>query len=65
MKSLSGAAFDFYSCFISYSNTDHKFAHRLYADLQARGVRRRMISMVDGRSTSRSMRRSRSTISGC
>jgi hypothetical protein len=30
---------DFYSCFISYSNKDQDFAERLYADLQAKGVR--------------------------
>lgn len=28
-----------YSCFISYSTKDHQFAERLYADLQAKGVR--------------------------
>jgi hypothetical protein len=39
MKSLTGAALDFYSCFISYSTKDQDFADRLYADLQARGVR--------------------------
>jgi hypothetical protein len=39
VKSLTGAAFDFYSCFISYSMKDQAFADRLYADLQARGVR--------------------------
>lgn len=39
MKSLGGAAFEFYSCFISYSTVDQEFAERLYADLQARGVR--------------------------
>ena len=39
MKSLTGAAFDFYSCFISYSTKDQEFADRLYADLQAKGVR--------------------------
>jgi hypothetical protein len=39
MRSLTGAAFDFYSCFISYSTKDQAFADRLYADLQARGVR--------------------------
>lgn len=39
MKSLTGAALDFYSVFISYSTKDQKFADRLYADLQARGVR--------------------------
>jgi uncharacterized protein YjbI with pentapeptide repeats len=39
MKSLTGAALDFYSCFISYSGQDQVFADRLHADLQARGVR--------------------------
>ena len=39
MKSLTGAAFDFYSCFISYSTKDQPFADRLHADLQARGIR--------------------------
>jgi hypothetical protein len=39
MKSLTGAALDFYSCFISYSTKDQDFADRLYADLQAKGVR--------------------------
>jgi hypothetical protein len=39
MKSLTGAALDFYSCFISYSTADQAFADRLHADLQARGVR--------------------------
>ncbi len=29
----------FYSCFISYSSKDREFAERLYADLQAKGVR--------------------------
>jgi hypothetical protein len=39
MRSLTGAALDFYSCFISYSTKDQEFADRLYADLQAKGVR--------------------------
>jgi TIR domain/Pentapeptide repeats (8 copies) len=30
---------DFYSCFISYSNRDEKFAERLFADLQSNNVR--------------------------
>jgi uncharacterized protein YjbI with pentapeptide repeats len=38
-KSLTGAALDFYSCFISYSTKDQEFADRLYESLQARGVR--------------------------
>ena len=32
-------AFEFYSCFISYSSKDEDFAKRLYADLQSEGVR--------------------------
>ena len=39
MKSLTGVALDFYSCFISYSSKDQAFVERLYADLQAKGVR--------------------------
>jgi uncharacterized protein YjbI with pentapeptide repeats len=39
MSSLVGTAFDFYSCFISYSTKNQEFADRLYADLQAKGVR--------------------------
>jgi hypothetical protein len=39
MRTLTGAALDFYSCFISYSTKDQSFADRLFADLQARGVR--------------------------
>jgi hypothetical protein len=39
MRSLTGEALEFYSCFISYSTKDQDFADRLYADLQARGVR--------------------------
>lgn len=39
MKSLSGKAFEFYSCFISYSSQDEVFAQRLYNDLQGKGVR--------------------------
>jgi uncharacterized protein YjbI with pentapeptide repeats len=31
--------FQYYSCFISYSTKDQDFADRLYADLQAKGVR--------------------------
>lgn len=34
-----GGAIQFYSCFISYSSKDQLFAERLYADLQAKGVR--------------------------
>ncbi len=41
MKSLVAAMspIEFYSCFISYSTEDQDFADRLYADLQAKGVR--------------------------
>jgi hypothetical protein len=39
MYSLIGAAFEFYSCFISYSTCDQEFAKRLHADLQDKGVR--------------------------
>jgi len=39
MHSLAGQAFEFYSCFISYSTKDQEFAERLHADLQAKGVR--------------------------
>jgi uncharacterized protein YjbI with pentapeptide repeats len=39
MGSLTGQAFQFYSCFISYSTNDKEFADRLYADLRKEGVR--------------------------
>ena len=39
MKSLVGAAFEFYSCFISYSHENKSFARRLYDSLQGRGIR--------------------------
>jgi hypothetical protein len=39
MRSLAGKAIEFYSCFISYSTKNQDFADRLYADLQANGVR--------------------------
>ena len=35
----SGVAIQLYSCFISHSTKDEAFARRLYADLQAEGVR--------------------------
>ena len=37
--SASGNPVQFHSCFISYSTEDQEFADRLYADLQAKGVR--------------------------
>jgi len=37
--SLIDKAFEFYSCFISYSNKNRDFAERVYNDLQSRGVR--------------------------
>ena len=39
MGSLTGQAFQFYSCFISYSNNDKEFADRINADLRKEGVR--------------------------
>ena len=39
MRSLVGKPFDYYTCFISYSNKDEAFAKRLHADLQSNGVR--------------------------
>jgi len=37
--SLVGKAFEYYSCFISYSSQDQELAERLHADLQDKGVR--------------------------
>jgi uncharacterized protein YjbI with pentapeptide repeats len=37
--SLTGKAFEYYSCFISYSTKDESFAQRLHNDLQGQGVR--------------------------
>ena len=39
MHSLAGQAFEFYSCFISYSHEDKLFARRLHDTLQGRGIR--------------------------
>jgi hypothetical protein len=39
VSSLTSEAFEFYSCFISYSSKDQAFAERLYSDLQNIGVR--------------------------
>lgn len=38
-RSLVGKPIEFYSCFISHSGKDRTFCERLYADLQAKGVR--------------------------
>jgi len=38
-RSLVGQAIRYYSCFISHSHVDKRFCDRIYADLQARGVR--------------------------
>ncbi len=39
MGSLTGAAFEYYSCFISHASKDMEFAQRLHNDLQAKAVR--------------------------
>jgi hypothetical protein len=39
MGLLTGKAFEYYSCFISYSTQDDAFAQRLHNDLQSKGVR--------------------------
>ena len=39
MASLVGQPIEFFSCFIACSDEDRRFCDRLYADLQARGVR--------------------------
>ena len=39
VRSIKCSGFDFYSCFISHSAKDIRFCERLYADLQAKGVR--------------------------
>jgi hypothetical protein len=39
LPSLLHEPIQFHSCFISYSSRDQEFADRLFADLQARGVR--------------------------
>jgi hypothetical protein len=38
-RSLAGAALEFYSCFISFTEADDAFSKRLYNDLQGEGVR--------------------------
>jgi len=38
-RSVGRNPIEYYSCFISYSTKDQAFADRLYADLQAKGVR--------------------------
>jgi uncharacterized protein YjbI with pentapeptide repeats len=39
MRSLSGRDIEFYSCFISFTESDDLFAQRLYNDLQEAGIR--------------------------
>src|SRR5262249_1190399 len=39
LSALLNEPLQFYSCFISYSSTDHPFAERIHADLQNKGVR--------------------------
>lgn len=39
LPSLLNHAFEFYSCFISYSHADKSFARRLHDQLQGRGIR--------------------------
>ena len=39
IPSLTGAAIEFYSCFISYSHADKSFARRLRDALQGKGIR--------------------------
>jgi hypothetical protein len=39
LPSLLNQPIEFFSCFISYSSKDQKFADRLHADLQNKGVR--------------------------
>lgn len=39
VRNMAVSPIDLYSCFISYSTHDQEFAERLYADLQAKGVR--------------------------
>jgi len=39
LQSLTREAFQFYSCFISYTESDALFSERLYNDLQSAGIR--------------------------
>jgi uncharacterized protein YjbI with pentapeptide repeats len=39
LPTLSEGGIEFYSCFISYATADQEFVERLFADLQASGVR--------------------------
>lgn len=39
MRSIVDRPFEYFSCFISHSSKDKRFCDRLYADLQANGVR--------------------------
>lgn len=38
-REITGEAYDFYSCFISYSSEDDDFVEKLYSDLRNKGVR--------------------------
>ncbi len=37
MRSLTGEAVEFYSCFINYSHKDEEFVQRLYSRMRGRG----------------------------
>jgi uncharacterized protein YjbI with pentapeptide repeats len=39
MRSLTGEAVEFYSCFISYSHKDEEFVHRLYSRMRRASLR--------------------------
>jgi hypothetical protein len=39
MRSLTGKAIEFYTCFISFTEADDTFSERLYNDMQGAGVR--------------------------
>jgi hypothetical protein len=39
VRSLVTEPLQYYTCFISYASGDQAFADRLYADIQAKGVR--------------------------
>ncbi len=39
MHALTAKPIEYYTCFISYSSKDRKFAERVHADLQSKGIR--------------------------